>query len=192
MTQEIIFSLVGGLGLFFLGMKMMSESLRKVAGNRLKNTLDILTRRPIIGLFIGTLVTMLVQSSSATTVMTVGFVNAGLLTLKQAISIILGANIGTTLTAWLVSFFALFKITNYALPAIGVGFFLTMFGKTRSAKMWGNFILGFGLPFAGLGFIKDAYSPLNNIEEFPAIFWNLPHPGYTLRYVHHRASAQRQ
>ena len=164
MTQEIIFSLVGGLGLFFLGMKMMSESLRKVAGNRLKNTLDILTRRPIIGLFIGTLVTMLVQSSSATTVMTVGFVNAGLLTLKQAISIILGANIGTTLTAWLVSFFALFKITNYALPAIGVGFFLTMFGKTRSAKMWGNFILGFGLLFTGLGFIKDAFSPLNDSE----------------------------
>ena len=108
MTQEIIFSLIGGLGLFFLGMKMMSESLRKVAGNRLRNTLDILTRRPIIGLFIGTLITMLVQSSSVTTVMTVGFVNAGLLTLKQAISIVLGANIGTTLTAWLISFFALF------------------------------------------------------------------------------------
>jgi len=164
MTQEIIFGLIGGLGLFFLGMKMMSESLRKVAGNRLRNTLDILTRRPIIGLFIGTLITMLVQSSSVTTVMTVGFVNAGLLTLKQAISIVLGANIGTTLTAWLISFFALFKITNYALPAIGVGFFLTMFGKTKSAKMWGNFILGFGLLFTGLGFIKDTFSPLNDSE----------------------------
>jgi phosphate:Na+ symporter len=164
MAQEIIFGLIGGLGLFFLGMKMMSESLRKVAGNRLKNTLDILTRRPIIGLFIGTLITMLVQSSSVTTVMTVGFVNAGLLTLKQAISIILGANIGTTLTAWLISFFALFKITNYALPAIGAGFFLTMFGKRRSTKMWGNFILGFGLLFTGLGFVKDAFSPLNDSE----------------------------
>ena len=164
MAQEIIFSLIGGLGLFFLGMKMMSESLRKVAGNRLRNTLEILTKRPILGLFIGTLVTMLVQSSSATTVMTVGFVNAGLLTLRQAISIVLGANIGTTLTAWLVSFFALFKITNYALPAVGIGFFLTMFGKTRSAKMWGNFILGFGLLFTGLGFIKEAFSPLNDSE----------------------------
>jgi len=164
MTQEIIFGLIGGLGLFFLGMKMMSESLRKVAGNRLRNTLDILTRRPIIGLFIGTLITMLVQSSSVTTVMTVGFVNAGLLTLKQAISIILGANIGTTLTAWLISFFALFKITNYALPAVGVGFLLTMVGKTKSAKMWGNFILGFGLLFTGLGFIKDTFSPLNDSE----------------------------
>ena len=164
MAQEIIFGLIGGLGLFFLGMKMMSESLRKVAGNRLKDTLDILTRKPVIGLFIGTLITMLVQSSSVTTVMTVGFVNAGLLTLKQAISIILGANIGTTLTAWLISFFALFKITNYALPAIGVGFFLTMFGKRRSTKMWGNFILGFGLLFTGLGFVKDAFSPLNDSE----------------------------
>jgi phosphate:Na+ symporter len=164
MAQEIVFGLIGGLGLFFLGMRMMSESLRKVAGNRLKNTLDILTRRPIIGLFIGTVITMLVQSSSVTSVMTVGFVNAGLLTLKQAISIILGANIGTTLTAWLISFFALFKITNYALPAIGAGFFLTMFGKSRSTKMWGNFILGFGLLFTGLGFVKDAFSPLNDSE----------------------------
>ena len=164
MAQEIIFSLIGGLGLFFLGMRMMSDSLRKVAGNRLKSTLEILTKKPIIGLFIGTLITMLVQSSSVTTVMTVGFVNAGLLTLKQAISIILGANIGTTLTAWLISFFALFKITNYALPAIGAGFFLTMFGKRRSTKMWGNFILGFGLLFTGLGFVKDAFSPLNDSE----------------------------
>jgi len=160
MAREIIFSLVGGLGLFFLGMKMVSESLKKVAGNKLKNTLDTLTKRPIIGLFIGALVTMLIQSSSATTVMTVGFVNAGLLTLGQAISIILGANIGTTLTAWLVSFFALFKITSYALPAIGIGFFLTLFGKSHSTRMWGNFILGFGLLFTGLGFIKDAFSPL--------------------------------
>jgi phosphate:Na+ symporter len=172
MSQDIIFSLIGGLGLFFLGMKMMSESLRKVAGNRLKNTLDVLTRRPIIGLFIGTLITMLVQSSSVTTVMTVGFVNAGLLTLRQAISIVLGANIGTTLTAWLISFFALFKITNYALPAVGIGFFLTMFGRTRSAKMWGNFILGFGLLFTGLGFVKDAFSPLNDSEAFRGFLLN--------------------
>ena len=164
MPQEVIFTLVGGLGLFFLGMRMMSDSLRKVAGNRLKNTLEILTKRPIIGLVIGTIVTMLVQSSSATTVMTVGFVNAGLLTLRQAISIVLGANIGTTLTAWLVSFFALFKITSYALPAIGIGFFLTLFGKTHSAKMWGHFVLGFGLLFTGLGFIKDAFAPFQNSE----------------------------
>lgn len=162
MTREIIFGLIGGLGLFFLGMKTMSDSLKKVAGERMKNTLDILTKRPIFGLFIGASITMLVQSSSATSVMTVGFVNAGLLTLRQAISIILGANIGTTLTAWLISFFALFKITNYALPAIGIGFMLSMFGKKRSVKMWGQFIMGFGLLFSGLGFMKDAFSPLRD------------------------------
>ena len=164
MAREIIFILIGGLGLFFLGMKTMSDSLKKVAGERLKNTLDILTKRPIIGLFIGAVVTCLIQSSSATSVLAVGFVNAGLLTLKQAISILLGANIGTTFTAWLISFFALFKITNYALPAIGIGFLLSTFGKTRSAKMWGHFILGFGMLFTGLGFMKDAFSPLKESE----------------------------
>jgi phosphate:Na+ symporter len=164
MAREIIFMLIGGLGLFFLGMRTMSDSLKKVASERLKNTLDILTKRPIIGLFVGAMVTCLIQSSSATSVMAVGFVNAGLLTLKQSISILLGANIGTTLTAWLISFFALFKITNYALPAIGAGFLLTMFGKTRSAKMWGQFILGFGLLFTGLGFMKDAFQPLKESE----------------------------
>ncbi len=164
MAREIIFILIGGLGLFFLGMKTMSDSLKKVAGERLKNTLDILTKRPVIGLFIGAVVTCLIQSSSATSVLAVGFVNAGLLTLKQAISILLGANIGTTFTAWLISFFALFKITNYALPAIGIGFLLSTFGKTRSAKMWGHFILGFGMLFTGLGFMKDAFSPLKESE----------------------------
>ena len=162
MAREIIFGFIGGMGLFLFGMKIMSDSLKKVAGERLKNTLEILTKRPILGLLIGALVTCLVQSSSATTVMTVGFVNAGLLTLRQAISIILGANIGTTLTAWLISFFALFKITNYALPAIGIGFLLSVLGKTDKTKMWGQFILGFGLLFTGLGFIKDTFSPLQD------------------------------
>jgi len=164
MVREIIFSFIGGLGLFFLGMKTMSESLKKVASERFKKTLNILTKRPIIGLFVGTIVTCLIQSSSATSILTVGFVNAGLLTLKQGISIILGANIGTTITAWFISFFALFKITNYALPAIGIGFFLSTFGKVHSTKMWGRFILGFGLLFTGLGFMKDAFMPLNESE----------------------------
>lgn len=183
MTREIIFGFIGGMGLFLFGMKMMSESLKKVAGERLKNTLDILTRRPILGLLIGALVTCLVQSSSATTVMTVGFVNAGLLTLRQAISIILGANIGTTLTAWLISFFALFKITNYALPAIGIGFLLTLLGKTNKVKMWGQFILGFGLLFTGLGFIKDTFSPLKNsvvLKNILVTFGNYPVLGILL------------
>ena len=177
MTAEVIFSLIGGLGLFFLGMRTVSESLKKVAGDRLKNALDILTRRPILGLLVGTAITCLVQSSSATTVMTVGFVNAGLLTLRQAISIVLGANIGTTFTAWLISFFALFKITNYALPAIGVGFMIQTFGRTGSAKRWGQFILGFGLLFSGLGFMKDAFSPLKEsaaLKDFLLNFGSRP------------------
>jgi phosphate:Na+ symporter len=164
MTIEIVFTLVGGLGLFFLGMRTMSEALRKVAGDSFKKTLEIVTKKPVFGLLIGTFVTALIQSSSATTVMTVGFVNAGLLSLRQAISIVLGANIGTTLTAWLVSFLAIFKITRYALPLIGIGFFLTMLGKTQKLRRWGQLLLGFGLLFVGLGFIKDAFGPLRERE----------------------------
>jgi len=161
---ETIFTLVGGLGLFFLGMKTMSEALRKVAGDSFKKTLEVITRKPIFGLMIGAFVTALVQSSSATTVMAVGFVNAGLLSLRQAISIVLGANIGTTLTAWLVSFLAIFKITRYALPLIGMGFFLTMLGKKQKVRRWGQLLLGFGLLFVGLGFIKEAFDPLRERE----------------------------
>jgi len=179
-TVEILFTLVGGLGLFFLGMRTMSDALRKVAGDSFKKTLDIITKRPIFGLLIGTFVTALIQSSSATTVMTVGFVNAGLLTLRQAISIVLGANIGTTLTAWLVSFLAVFKITRYALPAIGIGFFLTMLGKRQKVRRWGQLLLGFGLLFVGLGFIKDAFGPLQEraiLRDFIVHFGSYPGVG---------------
>jgi phosphate:Na+ symporter len=161
-TIEIIFTLLGGLGLFFLGMRTMSDSLRRVASEGFRSALEVITRHPILGLLIGTAVTALIQSSSATTVMTVGFVNAGLLTLRQAISIVLGANIGTTLTAWLVSFMAVFKITRYSLPAIGLGMFLTLLGRTHKLRRWGQFLLGFGLLFTGLGFIKDAFGPLQD------------------------------
>jgi phosphate:Na+ symporter len=161
-TIDIIFTLLGGLGLFFLGMRTMSDSLRRVASEGFRSALDVITRHPILGLLIGTAVTALVQSSSATTVMTVGFVNAGLLNLRQAISIVLGANIGTTLTAWLVSFMAVFKITRYSLPAIGLGMFLTLLGRTQKVRRWGQFLLGFGLLFTGLGFIKDAFGPLQD------------------------------
>jgi phosphate:Na+ symporter len=164
MARVLIFSLIGGLGLFFLGMKTMTDSLKHVAGDRLRRILELLTKKPVVGLLVGTVITTLVQSSSASTVMTVGFVNAGLLTLKQAISLILGANIGTTFTAWLVSFFALFKVTSYALPAIGIGFIMSQLGKTRTVRMWGRFILGFGMLFSGLGFMKDAFSPLRDSE----------------------------
>ena len=186
MTIEIIFTLVGGLGLFFLGMKTMSEALRKVAGESFKNTLEVITRRPVFGLVIGTFVTALIQSSSATTVMAVGFVNAGLLSLRQAISIILGANIGTTLTAWLVSFLAIFKITRYALPLIGIGFFLTMLGKRQKIRRWGQLLLGFGLLFVGLGFIKEAFDPLRErklLHDFIVRYGSYPGLGILIGMI---------
>ena len=118
----------------------------------------------------GTGVTALIQSSSATTVMTVGLVNAGLLTLKQAVSVVLGANIGTTFTAWLVSVIGKFKISFYALPAIGVGFFMMMFSKRRRLKEIGEIVFGFGVLFLGLEIMKDAFSPLKKSKQIIDIF----------------------
>ena len=110
---------VGGLGLFLFGMQMMASGLQKAAGDRLRHFLEVLTNRPILGVLTGVVVTSLIQSSSATTVMVVGFVNAGLMNLSQAISTIIGANIGTTITAQIISF----RITDIALPLIGIGAF---------------------------------------------------------------------
>ncbi|MCA9398406.1 MAG: Na/Pi symporter, partial [Candidatus Omnitrophica bacterium] len=120
MDSILIMDIIGGLGLFFLGMRTMSDGLKKIAGERLKSFLHYVTKHRISGVFVGALITLLIQSSSATTVMVVGFVNAGLLVLKQAIAVVMGANIGTTFTAWLVSSMSVFKITHYALPAIGI------------------------------------------------------------------------
>lgn len=161
---------MGGLAFFFFGMKTMSEGLKKVAGDRLKNILYMATKIPIIGLLVGAAVTCLIQSSSATTVMVVGFVNAGLLALKEAISVIIGANIGTTFTAWLVSTMSVFKISHYALPIVAVGFGLNSFGKTKNAKFWGQILMGFGILFVGLGFMKEAFEPLKESQRVKDIF----------------------
>ena len=167
MVKEMIFGIVGGLGLFLFGMGIMSDGLKDIAGQKLKDILGALTKHRVLGVLMGALTTALVQSSSATTVMIVGFVNAGLLTLKQALCVVLGANIGTTFTAWLVSTFGLggLKITAYALPAIGIGFLLRTVGKTRKIKSFGNILLGFGLLFVGIEFMKDAFSPLKDSTE---------------------------
>jgi len=170
MLKDILFPLVGGLGMFLFGMRMMSEGLKKVAGERMKSILEMLTKTPFIGLLVGALVTMLIQSSSATTVMTVGIANAGLLTLRQAISVVLGANIGTTFTAWLVSFLAVFKITNYALPAIGTGVLMTFIGKRRSQRFWGEVLIGFGVLFLGIHFMKESFRPLEQSETIKHLF----------------------
>jgi len=169
-AKESIFLLIGGLGFFFFGMQTMSEGLKKIAGDRLKSILYAVTKLPIIGILVGAVVTCLVQSSSATTVMVVGFVNAGLLALKQAIAVIMGANIGTTFTAWLVSSMSVFKITHYALPLVGLGFAVSALAKSKNAKFWGQVIMGFGILFIGLGFMKDAFGPLKESQYVKDLF----------------------
>ncbi len=165
--KEVIFQVIGGLGLFLFGMGLMSDGLKKVAGSKLRRMLETITKHRVIAVLVGAMVTCFVQSSSATTVMTVGFVNAGLLTLKQALCVILGANVGTTLTAWLVSLLGIggLKITAYALPAVGVGFLLGVVGKNQKWKSIGAIMLGFGLLFIGIDFMKDAFGPLKESPQ---------------------------
>jgi phosphate:Na+ symporter len=172
MVKEMIFGTVGGLGLFLFGMGLMSDGLKKIAGQKLKSLLGALTKNRVIAVMVGALTTCLIQSSSATTVMTVGFVNAGLLTLKQALSVVLGANVGTTITAGLVSVLAVFKITNYALPVVGVGLLINFIGKTQRTRSIGQVMLGFGILFLGIHFMKEAFDPLkDNHEVQNALIW---------------------
>ncbi len=168
--MQLIFYLIGGLGFFFFGMQVMSDGLKKIAGTRLKNILHMMTRIPLMGIMVGAAVTCFIQSSSATSVMVIGFVNAGLLALRQAISVIIGANIGTTFTAWLVSSMSVFNITQYALPAVGIGVIVNALGKTRNSKSLGQIIMGFGMLFIGLGFMKDAFAPLQQSQHIKQLF----------------------
>jgi phosphate:Na+ symporter len=172
MVKDMIFGTVGGLGLFLFGMGLMSDGLKKMAGQRLKNILESLTRHRVVAVLVGACTTCLIQSSSATSVMAIGLVNAGLLTLKQALCVVLGANVGTTFTAFLVSFFALFKITNYALPMVGAGFLINVLCKTQKAKSVGQAFLGLGVLFVGLYFMKEAFSPLKDSPDAQeALIW---------------------
>jgi phosphate:Na+ symporter len=172
MIKEMIFGTVGGLGLFLFGMGLMSDGLKKVAGQKMKSLLESLTKHRIIAVIVGALTTALIQSSSATTVMTVGFVNAGLLTLKQALCVVLGANIGTTITAGLVSVLAVFKITDFALPIVGVGFLISILGKTQKTRSVGQVMIGFGILFLGIDFMKDGFSGLkDSVKVQEALIW---------------------
>ncbi len=166
LNQKLIFGLMGGLGLFLFGMKIMSEGLQKIAGSRMRKILSALTSNRIVGTLVGIAVTAMIQSSSATTVMVVGFVNAGLMSLVQAIGVILGANIGTTVTAQLIAF----KITKYALPAIGIGAGFKLFTKNKKWSYFGEILLGFGLLFFGLSVMKHAFDPLKTSDEFRQLF----------------------
>ena len=175
MIREIIFGVIGGLGLFLFGMVLMSEGLRKAAGPKLKNILESMTKTSLTAFLVGAGVTALIQSSSATTVMVVGLVNAGLLTLKQAIGVVIGANVGTTATAWLVSVSGLqfLNISMYAMPAIGLGFFLQLGGRSRKTKSIGEIILGFGILFLGIGIMKETFHPLEKSQRVQELLVSL-------------------
>ena len=159
---EIIYSVLGGLGVFFYGMKSMSEALQSVAGDMIKNIINTLTKKRIYAVMVGTFVTMLVQSSSVTTVMVVGFVNAGLMKLTQAIGIIFGANIGTTITGWIISI----KVGKYGLLFIGLGIFPMLFGKKNNIRQIGRVLFGVGMIFFGLKIMGGAFKPLRSMPEF--------------------------
>ncbi|MFA5700321.1 MAG: Na/Pi cotransporter family protein, partial [Desulfuromonas sp.] len=165
-SQQLIFGLLGGLGLFLYGMKIMSDGLQKIAGDRMRKVLAALTNNRIMATMVGIIVTAIIQSSSATTVMVIGFVNAGLMTLMQAIGVVLGANIGTTITAQLIAF----KITKFALPAIGLGVGLKLFSRKKSWIYVGEAILGFGLIFYGLSVMKTAFDPIRDSGELSNVF----------------------
>ena len=152
--------------MFLLGMRMMSDGLKATTSDRIKRILTLLTKNRILGVLLGAGLTALIQSSSGMTVITVGLVNSGLLTLRQSIGVVMGANIGTTFTAWLVSFMGVFKITDYALILVGIGFFMTLAPHGRGYRSRGQVLIGLGLLFLGLGFMKDAFHPL---RESPAI-----------------------
>lgn len=161
-NQQLMFGLIGGLGLFLFGMKIMSEGLQKIAGNKMRQILASLTSHRLVAALVGVGVTALVQSSSATSVMVVGFVNAGLLSLMQAIGVILGVNIGATVTAQIIAF----NVTQYALPAIGMGAALKLFSKKRRINYSGEVILGIGLVFFGLAILRQGFDPLRASEGF--------------------------
>lgn len=166
-----IFKLLGGLGIFIFGMKLMGEGLTKTAGKRLKSMLEILTTHRLMGVLVGTGVTAIIQSSSATTVMVVGFVNAGLITLRQAIGVIMGANIGTTITAQLISF----KISAYALHAIAIGAAFYLFARSKRWKYIGQVILGFGLLFLGMSTMSNVMKPLRSSLYFKELMTQFSH-----------------
>jgi phosphate:Na+ symporter len=160
--METIFGLLGGLALFLFGMNMMSDNLQKAAGERMKSILSFLTSNPLMGVLAGALTTAVLQSSSATTVMVIGFVSAGLMTLPQAISVIMGANIGTTMTAQLLAF----KLSDYVWAIVFVGFAIYFCGKKEKAKEIGQVILGFGILFVGIETMGDVMKPLASSPIF--------------------------
>lgn len=166
MYLDIIFNVLGGLGIFLYGMDSMSSGMQKLAGQRLKKILALLTTNRVVAILMGIGVTMLVQSSSVSTVMTIGFVNASLLTLKQALGVIFGANIGTTVTGWIL----VLNIGKYGLPIVGAGAILYIFLKGDRAKTKALTFMGLGMIFLGLQLMSNGLKPVRSMPEFVSMF----------------------
>ncbi|ARF15839.1 Na/Pi cotransporter family protein [Sporosarcina ureae] len=160
--QELVFQFLGGLGIFLFAIKYMGDGLQKAAGDRLRAILDRFTTNPFMGILVGIIVTVLIQSSSGTTVITVGLVSAGFMTLRQAIGVIMGANIGTTVTAFIIGL----DVGAYALPIMAFGAFLIFFVRKAKIKNLGEVIFGFGGLFLGLELMSDGMKPLRSLEVF--------------------------
>lgn len=170
--MEFLLPVFGGLGLFIYGMNIMADGLQRSAGNRLRAIIEQLTTNRIMGLIVGTVVTMLIQSSSATTVMVIGFVNAGIMTLSQAVGVIMGANLGTTITGQIIAL----NLTGMAPVAIAVGVALHTFTKKKKVKSYSEVIIGFGILFTGLGIMGDALKPLSEMPWFANLLLKLNNP----------------
>ncbi|WP_085523905.1 Na/Pi cotransporter family protein [Tuberibacillus sp. Marseille-P3662] len=168
-VQKLIFEFVGGLGIFLFGIKYMGDGLQKSAGSRLREILNKFTTNPIMGIITGAIVTILIQSSSGTTVLTVGLVNAGFMTLRQAIGVIMGANIGTTATAFIIGV----DLEQYALPAIAVGTLLIFFFNKQRVNYIGQIIFGLGALFYGLKLMSGAMEPLRSLQSFHDLTVNM-------------------
>jgi len=170
----IVLTFSGGLGMFLFGMKLMSDNLEKIAGSKLRNMLNLITKNRMLGVLVGTLFTALIQSSSATTVMVVGFVNAGLMNLMQATGVIMGANIGTTITAWLVS--VSIPLKELAPFILFIGVIFIFFIQKQRTKTTGLVLVGFGLLFIGMAAMSTAMKPLREIEAFTTMLSTFKNP----------------
>ena len=171
--SSIVIPFIGGLAMFIYGMNIMADGLQHAAGSKMKKILEVLTQNKLMGIGLGALVTAIIQSSSATTVMVVGFVNAGLMNLTQAITVIMGANIGTTITGWLVSageWAKMFSPSTLAPIAVMVGVIITLMGKKQQSKDVAGIIIGFGILFIGMNTMSDAVYPLRESEVFKTAF----------------------
>ncbi len=171
--------LVGAVGLFLYGMKLMSEALQKVAGTKLRSIFASMTRNRFLGVLTGLLISATIQSSSATILLVVGFINAGLVSLVESIGVIMGANVGTTITGWLISLFGYrFNFTEYSLPLMAIGFPL-VFSKVQRHKSWGEAIIGFSILFVSLDFINKTFPDINSNPEMLSFLSEYAHLGFS-------------